>query len=91
MNEIPQEVRDMMKRIWRSSEKLHFTLSPRDAWTTVAVLQYAWRNPALNDDQRQMIEELARGIQQGLVELEQDAQKYLEMGWHTEHDVPHDD
>lgn len=86
-NEDWKQVQKLL-RLNKRTELLHFALRPGDAFQVVAVLQYAWRNPALSPVQRGTVESLARGLQRLIARIDPEVGAILEMGWHTEYDRP---
>jgi hypothetical protein len=87
-DEIPPEVMAMLKRVWQSKEPLVVSVKPRDAWTAVAVIQFACRNPHLPDTQRQQAIAVGRALQAALASMFPDGSRYLEDGWNPAKDVP---
>lgn len=87
-SDIPPEVLAVLKQLWESKEQLHIDISPRDAWTTVAVIQYATRNPQLTSEQRRSAIAVGRKLQEELQLFAPAAARYLEDGWNPDKDVP---
>lgn len=87
-NEIPPAVMVVLRRLWESRERLHIDVLPKDAWTTVAVIQYATRNPQLSATQREAAVSVGRALQRSLERLAPAAADLLEDGWNPDKDVP---
>jgi len=88
--DLPDELRGPLIKLWRMPP-ISVKLLPRDAFTAVAALQYATRNPQLSDIQRQQAVAVARVMQAALAQIDPIINKYLEMGWDTRYDAPKDD
>ena len=87
-DELPPEVLAVLRQLWEETRPLHITISPKDAWTTVAVIQYASRNPQLTPGQRASAVAVGRKLQEELELFAPAAARYLEDGWNPEKDVP---
>jgi hypothetical protein len=87
-DEMPPEVLTVLKKLWLDDSLLRIRVYPRDAWTAVAVIQFATRNPQLSETQRDAAIRVGREIQEALVMRSPDAASYLEDGWNPENDVP---
>lgn len=87
-DDIPAEALAMLQRLWPLQQPITFQLRPRDAWTVLAIVQFAWRNPQLSPQQRRLMETFGRQLQAAIVAIEPEAAPYLDMGWHPEYDVP---
>lgn len=88
MSDLPPGVFAVLKQVWESPRQLHVDLSPRDAWTTVAVIQFATRNPQLSAEQREMAIRVGRKLQEEIELFMPAAARYLEDGWNPQKDVP---
>lgn len=87
-DELPPEVLAVMMQIWRDEANLRILIQPRDAWTTLAVIQFATRNPQLGDEQRNAAVRVGRILQAALELRMPGARPYLEDGWNPAKDVP---
>jgi pantothenate synthetase len=85
--ELPPAVLAVLKALWESDRKLHISISPKDAWTTVAVIQFASRNPQLSPTQRDQAIAVGRKLQEELELFAPAAARYLEDGWNPAKDV----
>lgn len=88
MSDMPPGVMEMMLKIWRDNANLRILILPRDAWTALAVIQFATRNPQLSDEQRNAATCVGRILQEALTLRMPDAAPYLEDGWNPAKDVP---
>jgi hypothetical protein len=88
MNELPPDVLRVLKQLWESKEHLNISITPKDAWTTVAVIQFTTRNPQLSPTQRQQAMLVGRKLQEELELFAPAAARYLEDGWNPAKDVP---
>jgi hypothetical protein len=88
MNELPPEVLRVLKALWESTKPLNISITPKDAWTTVAVIQFATRNPQLSPTQREQAMLVGRKLQEELELFAPAAARYLEDGWNPAKDVP---
>ena len=87
-DELPPAVLAVLRQVWEAQEPLHIDISPKDAWTTVAVIQYASRNPQLSPTQRQSAIDIARKLQEEISLRYPVAAGYLEEGWDPAKDTP---
>jgi hypothetical protein len=87
-DQLPPDVLRVLKQLWESTERLHIDISPKDAWTTVAVIQFASRNPQLTPGQRASAITVGRKLQEELELFAPAAARYLEDGWNPAKDVP---
>jgi hypothetical protein len=87
-NPIDAAVLATMMQIWRDDANLRILILPRDAWTTLAVIQFATRNPQLGDEQRNAAVRVGRILQEALELRMPAAHPYLEDGWDAGKDVP---
>jgi hypothetical protein len=85
-DEIPDELLEPLKRLWRSEQPILFQLKPRDAWSIVGLVQFAARNPQISPTQRDLLEQFGRELQRGVVAIDLVFEKYMEMGWDPKHD-----
>ena len=88
MTDIPPHIMQPLTRLWRLTEPIQISILPRDGWVLMACLQFAYRNPALNDTQRSVIEQHGRALQDTLIELEPTLAETMEQGWYPEFDRP---
>jgi hypothetical protein len=86
-DDLPPDVLRVLKQLWESKEQLHVDISPKDAWTTVAVIQFASRNPQLSAAQRAAAIAVGRKLQEELELFAPAAARYLEDGWNPAKDV----
>ena len=86
--DMPPAVFAVLKQVWESKEKLYISLSPQNAWTTVAVIQYATRNPQLSPVQREAAIAIGRSLQNAIQQFLPAAADILEEGWNPDKDVP---
>jgi hypothetical protein len=70
-----------LRQIWNDPQHLHLAVTPRDAWITTAVIQFACRNPQLSPSQREIAERVGRALQGALAAISPVGAEYLEMGW----------
>jgi hypothetical protein len=89
--DVPPEALQALIAIWRDQRHIHLSLRPGDAWMTVAIVQFAARNPALSPEQREIAERVGRALQGALAQLSPIAAEYLEMGWNPAYDRPRGD
>lgn len=89
--DFPPEVAVILGRIWPIETPIVVHLLPRDAWIVLGLIQFASRNPAITETQRQLMERFGRAIQRRLGEIAPGAAKYLEMGWNPAFDVPREE
>jgi hypothetical protein len=87
-DEMPPAVLAVLKKLWSDDVNLRVQILPRDAWTAVAVIQFATRNPQLSPTQRDAAIRVGREIQEALVMRSPEAASYLEDGWNPAKDVP---
>lgn len=87
-DELPPEVLKVLKQLWQSTKQLNISIMPKDAWTTVAVIQFATRNPQLSPTQREQAMFVGRKLQEELELFAPAAARYLEDGWNQAKDVP---
>lgn len=87
-DELPSDLKEPLIRVWRIERPIVVSIKPRDAWTALGIIQFATRNPALSETQRQLIERFGRALQRALVAIDPTLDRYLEMGWNPEHDRP---
>lgn len=87
-DETPPSVREALTALARDTRRLTVSLSPWDAWVTVAVIQYATRNPNLNAIQRNQAVRIGRALQDALVRIAPGVGGLLEAGWDPNQDVP---
>jgi hypothetical protein len=87
-DEMPPEVLKVLTQLWKSTKQLNISISPKDAWTTVAVIQFATRNPQLSPTQREQAMFVGRRLQEELELFAPAAARYLEDGWDSGKDVP---
>lgn len=85
---LPDGLAEPLMQLWRSQQPITVQLLPRDAWVTLGVIQFASRSPALNADERHMVEQFGRELQRVLAGIDPRLAPYLEMGWDTAHDQP---
>jgi hypothetical protein len=86
-DELPPAVLAVLKQLWQSTKQLHISITPRDAWTTVAVIQYATRNPQLSPAQRESAIAVAHVLQEAIRDSFPAAADLLEDGWNPAKDV----
>jgi hypothetical protein len=86
--DLPPDVIRVFRQLWESKEQLHISISPKDAWTTVAVIQFATRNPHLSPAQRESAIAIGHKLQEELELFAPAAARYLEDGWNPQKDVP---
>jgi hypothetical protein len=86
-DELPPEVLKVLSKLWRDPRPLHMVIHPRDAWVTVAVIQFATRNPQLSETQRESAIAVARVLQEAIGSIAPEAAGYLEDGWNPALDV----
>lgn len=79
---------EALTRLWRDPRKLHLVMRGRDAWITCTIIQFACRNPALSNEQRQIAERVARELQAAVTTLEPELGPLLELGWDPAYDRP---
>lgn len=70
-----------------TAEPVTFEVPPFDAFSIVGLLQYAWRNPALDDGQRSMLEQFGRAVQKAVADQCPTAGDLLEDGWNRALDL----
>jgi hypothetical protein len=87
MSAPPPEVTKTLSRLARQQEPITVTMKPWDAWVTVAVIQFASRNPQLSPTQKDQAVAVGRALQAMLAQLSPEAAQYLEAGWNPELDV----
>lgn len=87
-DELPPEVLAVLTQLWQSDVHVHISITPRDAWTIVAVIQYATRNPQLSPAQRDAAITVARILQEAIQDRFPAAADLLEEGWNPAKDVP---
>jgi len=87
-DELPDELKAPLYRLWRIEQPILVSLKPRDAWMVLGIVQFASRNPMLTPTQRQLIEAFGRSIQDHLAQFDPVFARYLEMGWDPAHDQP---
>lgn len=87
-DELPEGLREPLLKLWQSEQPIVIEMLPRDAWVSIAIVQFASRNPALLPEQRQMIESFGRELQRGITAIDPSLEPYIEMGWNPEFDVP---
>ncbi len=87
-DELPPDVLRVLKQLWLDIRPLQISISKRDAWTAVAVIQYATRNPHLSDSQRAAATTVGLTLQHALEEVAPAAADLLEDGWNPAKDVP---
>jgi len=85
-NNLPDELKNPLIRLWRIEQPIVVSIKPRDAWTALGIIQFSTRNPAISPRQRQLIEAFGRELQRGLVAIDPSLEKYLEMGWDPKFD-----
>lgn len=83
----PHVLRHFAEVVWKDERPIQVTIKPRDAWVLVGVLQFAWRNPGLAQEQKDLIEQFARQFQAALGG-DPLIEKYLERGWNMDYDQP---
>lgn len=86
--EMPPEVQRALLDLATDPRRVMCSLRPWDAWVTVAVIQFACRNPQLNPTQREQAERVGRALQAALAELAPETARYLELGWDPTNDMP---
>lgn len=84
---VPLHVWQALSGLRDAKEPLRFRVKPWDAWLAVAILQFAWRNPQLDDVQRQTVERMGRSIQRSIAKVAPEAAAILEDGWDRSKDV----
>lgn len=87
-DELPDDVRDALLSLAVERRPLALQVRAWDAWVTVAVIQFAVRNPQLSPTQRDQAIRVGRALQRVLVEAAPNAALILEAGWDTSQDVP---
>ncbi|NTV62581.1 MAG: hypothetical protein HGA65_03460 [Oscillochloris sp.] len=87
-DELPPEVLAVLRQLWESKEPLPVIFLPKDAWITVAVIQFASRNPQLSPAQRDAAITVARILQEAIQDRFPAAADLLEEGWNPAKDVP---
>jgi hypothetical protein len=87
-DELPPEVLKVLKPIWLSKKPLVVSVKPKDAWTAVAVIQFASRHPQLSPTQRDQAIAVGRALQAAVASMFPDSAIYLEDGWNPAKDVP---
>lgn len=89
-DQLPADLVGPLYRLWRIEQPIAVSLKPRDAWVALGVIQFATRNPALTPEQRAIVTAFGREIQRGLAGFDPVFDRYMEMGWDPDHDVPRD-
>lgn len=87
-NDIPPAAMQALKELWNDPDHVHLAVTPRDAWVTTAVIQFACRNPHLSATQREIAERVGRALQGALAARTPVGAEYLEMGWNPAFDQP---
>jgi len=90
-DEIPDELMEPLKRLWRTEQPILIQMRPRDAWCVIALVQFASRNPQISPTQRALLETFGRELGRAVVAIDPIFGKYLEMGWDPQFDVPRDE
>ena len=86
MDDMPPELLEHLKALWKMRQPIQLTIKPRDAWTVCAIVQFASRNPMLLPEHCQLMESFGRQIQAAIAHINPALEPYLEMGWHPEYD-----
>ena len=80
-HDIPPEAMAALAKIWHDQRHVRLAIVPRDAWMTVAIIQFACRNPQLSPEQREIAERVGRALQGALAALSPIGAEYLELGF----------
>jgi hypothetical protein len=65
----------------RDADPLFLQIPALDAFSILAVVQFAWRNPALDTIQKHRIEDFGRALQDAIATSAPYAARVLELGW----------
>ncbi len=87
-DELPADVRDALLSLAVERRRVTPSLATWDAWVTVAVIQFATRNPQLSSTQRDQAVRVGRALQDSLAAMAPAAAALLEAGWNPAQDVP---
>jgi hypothetical protein len=85
---MPPELMEALTRLWRIEQHFVFSMTPRDTWIALGVIQFASRNPQLSPTHREVMRGIGEQLQATLVALDDRLAPYLEMGWDPQFDVP---
>lgn len=86
----PAELIDPLARLFKIRQQINVRIYPRDAWVVVALLQFADRNPALDESHHALLHSFAENIIEALVNIEPILEPYIAMGWNPDLEVPRD-
>lgn len=88
VTELPKELIKPLTRLWKNRQKINVRMLPRDAYMLAALLQFADRNPALTEEQHDLLYKYATELIIGVTQIEPALGPYLQMGWDSSYDQP---
>jgi hypothetical protein len=86
-DQTPAAIRRLAKEL-QHADPVRMQLPALEAYTVLAIVQFAWRNPGLDPEQKALIERFGRDLQAAIARRAPFAGETLELGWDTSYDSP---
>jgi hypothetical protein len=84
----PAELIEPLARLFKMRERITVRLLPKEAWVAVGLLQFADRNPALDEQSHEALRWFAGALIEALVNIDPILEPYIMAGWDPSKDVP---
>jgi hypothetical protein len=82
-----EDIRSVAREL-AEAEPVAIVMPALDAYSVLAIVQYAWRNPNLDAREKELIERFGRALQAAIARRAPKAGETLELGWYVAYDQP---
>lgn len=84
----PPEQLEPLAKLWKIRQHVSVRILPKDAWIVVGLLQFADRNPNIEDSHHEALRWFAGELIAALINIEPRLEPYIMAGWDASKDVP---